>query len=176
MSTRIGVLQDMLHARRILRGESDLYRALRLRALSDAPGAFTTTHAQATARSAESWHQQTDSTAQGSERAMFFVFVYDNPVGLAALYRHPEQPDTGELLRVWVAPGHRGQGAADALLDALFRWGIDEAGFLRVLAEVKASNVRALGFYRRFGFVHRAEIQASDPDEIVLEWTPGAEI
>ncbi len=107
---------------------------------------------------------------------MFFVFVYDNPVGLAALYRHPEQPDTGELLRVWVAPGHRGQGAADALLDALFRWGIDEAGFLRVLAEVKASNVRALGFYRRFGFVHRAEIQASDPDEIVLEWTPGAEI
>ena len=68
------------------------------------------------------------------------------------------------------------RGAAEALLDTLFRWGIDEAGFLRVLAEVKANNVRALGFYRRYGFVHRADIQASDPDEIVLEWTPGANI
>lgn len=166
----------MLHARRIQTGESDLYRALRLRALSDAPGAFTTTHTQAAARSTESWREQTDSTAQGTERATFFVFVDDNPVGLAALYRHTEQPDTGELLQVWVAPEHRGRGAADTLLDALFRWGTDEAGFLRVLAEVKANNVRALGFYRRFGFVHRADIQASDPDEILLEWAPGAEM
>jgi ribosomal protein S18 acetylase RimI-like enzyme len=166
----------MLHVRRIHNGESDLYRALRLRALTDAPGAFTTTHAQASARSAESWREQTDSTVQGSERATFFAFVDDNPVGLAALYRHPEQPVTGELLQVWVAPEHRGRGAADALLDALFHWGIDEAGFLRVLAEVKANNVRALGFYRRYGFVHRADIQASDPDETVLEWTPGTEM
>lgn len=166
----------MLHARRIQSGESDLYRELRLRALGDAPGAFTTTHAQASARSVKSWHEQANATAQGAERAMFFVLVDDNPVGLAALYRHPEQPDTGELLQVWVAPEHRGRGAADGLLDALFRWGVDEAGFLRVLAEVKANNVRALGFYRRYGFVHRADIQASDPDEIVLEWTPGANI
>lgn len=166
----------MLYARRIQSSESDLYRAIRLRALSDAPGAFTTTHAQASTRSAESWHEQTDSTARGAERAMFFVLVDNTPVGLAALYCHPEQPDTGELLQVWVAPEHRGRGAADALLDALFRWGIDEAGFLRILAEVKANNTRALGFYRRYGFAHRAEIQASDPDEIVLEWTPCAEI
>jgi hypothetical protein len=32
--------------------------------------------------------------------ATLFVFVDDSPVGLAALYRHPEQPDTGELLQV----------------------------------------------------------------------------
>lgn len=165
----------MLGARRIQLGEGSVYREIRLRALRDAPDAFTTTYAQAIERTAGNWDETADGAANGTERAIFFILTDGKPTGLAALYQHPELPGTGELLQVWVAPEYRGSGAADALLDALFRWGTEEAGFSRVIAEVKASNTRALGFYRRYGFVHLSNIEASDPDEIVLEWIPTVE-
>ncbi|MBL7645152.1 MAG: GNAT family N-acetyltransferase [Candidatus Hydrogenedentes bacterium] len=165
----------MLDVRRIQHDEGSVYREIRLRALRDAPDAFTTTYAQAIERNAGSWDETADGAANGTARAIFFILTDGKPTGLAALYLHPELPGTGELLQVWVAPEHRGSGAADALLDALFRWGTEEAGFSRVIAEVKASNTRALGFYRRYGFDHLVNIEASDPDEIVLEWIPTVE-
>lgn len=165
----------MLGARRIQLGEGSVYREIRLRALRDAPFAFTTTFAQAIERTAGSWDEAADGAANGTARAIFFILTDGKPTGLAALYQHPELPGTGELLQVWVAPEYRGCGAADALLDALFRWGTEDAGFSRVIAEVKASNKRALCFYRRYGFSDRPEVQASDPDEIVLEWISATE-
>ncbi len=165
----------MLHIRRIQLGEGSVYREIRLRALRDAPDVFTTTYAQAIERTAGSWDETADGAANGKVRAIFFILTDDKPTGLAALYQHPEMPGTGELLQVWVAPEYRGSGAADALLDALFRWGTQEAGFCRVVAEVKANNKGALCFYRRYGFSVRPEVQASDPDEIVLEWISAAD-
>lgn len=165
----------MLHVRRIQHDEGSVYREIRLRALRDAPDAFTTTYAQAIERTAGSWDETADGAAHGLERAIFFILADGNPHGLAALYRHPEEVDVGELLQVWVAPELRGSGAADALLNSLFGWGTQEAGFSRVIAEVKANNKRALGFYRRYGFSDRPEVQASDPDETVLEWISAAE-
>lgn len=165
----------MLHVRRIQHDEGSVYREIRLFALRDAPDAFTTTYAQAIERTAGNWDETADGAANGTERAIFFILTDGKPTGLAALYLHPELPGTGELLQVWVAPEHRGSGAADALLDALFRWGTEEAGFSRVIAEVKSNNRRALCFYRRYGFSDCPEVQASDPEEIVLEWISAAE-
>lgn len=162
----------MLIVRRINHGEANMYRSVRLRALRDAPDAFTTTYAEALAREPETWREQSDRAATDTHRAIFLALWSGEPVGLAALYSHPELNNTGELLQVWVAAAHRGDGTASTLLDTLLHWGVREAGFRLVLAEVKISNLRALGFYHKYGFVTAEGHSASDPEEIVLAWRP----
>jgi ribosomal protein S18 acetylase RimI-like enzyme len=162
----------MISVRRIQIGEGNVYREVRLRALSDAPAAFLTTYAQSLEREPESWAEQADRAACGVDRAIFLLFANGDPVGLAALYRHPEQNDTGELLQVWVAPEHRGNGSAAALLDGLMQWGLAAARFQSILAEVKTGNERALGFYRKYGFLIADGLSASDPGETMLHFAP----
>jgi RimJ/RimL family protein N-acetyltransferase len=117
--------------RRLKIGEADLYRRLRLEALKDAPGAFSSTYESALQRDEQSWAQQADSSAQGSGRATFVV-IGERPIGLASIYRDTESPSTGELLQMWIALSHRGSGVAAELLDQLFE--------------------RALRFYGKYGF------------------------
>lgn len=137
--------------RRLNPGEADLYRSVRLESLRDSPEAFASTYESALKRSGESWQQQADSTATGSDRATF-VALEDRPVGVAAIYRNPEKSGEGELIQVWVAPDHRGTGLAGSLIDALLQWAAGN-GILIILAEVTADNSRALRFYEQQGFV-----------------------
>jgi len=71
--------------RRIQIGEADLFKQMRLASLRDAPYAFSSTYESALRRSAESWREQADNTAQGSDRATFIAFSDDAPIGIAAL-------------------------------------------------------------------------------------------
>lgn len=142
----------MITVRRIQTGEAILYRQVRLAALGGSPAAFHSTYAGALERSEESWREQADENAASDDRALFLAFVDDAPVGLAGLYRDPEQADLGELCQVWVAPEHRGGGTAAALMDALFSWA-GERGFRSILATIREGNDRALAFYRKYGFL-----------------------
>lgn len=137
--------------RRLNSGEWPLYRAVRLEALRESPEAFSSRYEEAVARSEQSWADQADSSATGSNRATFVV-IEDRPVGLAALYRDEEDSNVGELVQMWVAPEVRGGPVAADLLFEVFRW----AGFngiSHVKTEVVKGNARALRFYEKFGFV-----------------------
>lgn len=141
----------MISVRRIRIGEGELFKQMRLASLREAPYAFSSTYESVLHRSPESWSEQADSTAQGSDRCTFFAFSGDSPVGIAALYRHLKSTDTGEVLQVWVAPEYRNTGIASYLMDAVFRWaGVN--GFRKVLATVTKENTRAWKFYRKYGF------------------------
>lgn len=157
----------MIAVRRIGVGEGELLRRMRLASLQDSPHAFSTGYDSAVTRSLESWSEQADSTAKGSNRATFIAFAGICPVGIAALYRRSDQSDTGELLQVWVAPGYRHTGVAWSLMDAVFQWAAVN-GFRRVLATVAKGNARALAFYLKYGF---GSAQGSSPqiaDDAVL--------
>ena len=158
----------MITVRRLRIGEAQLFKQMRLASLRESPSAFSSTFESAQLRSPESWSEQVDSTAQGSDRTTFIAFSGDLPIGLAALYKSGGGTGVGELLQVWVAPEHRGQGAAVDLMDAVFQWAA-ENGFRTVVAAVAKSNVRALQFYRKNGFepAEKAPLDALD-DAIVL--------
>lgn len=141
----------MITIRRLRTGEVDLYKQLRLRALHDAPYAFPATYEAALQRSAESWREQAEGTARGSDRATFIAFADDLPIGMAALYRRAGQVDEGELLQVWVSPDYRGTRLASDLMDACFRWA-EENNFRTVIAGITKGNARALKFYIHYGF------------------------
>ncbi|MBN1919983.1 MAG: GNAT family N-acetyltransferase [Anaerolineae bacterium] len=141
----------MLTVRRLRVGEGQLFRQLRLAALYEAPYAFASTYQSALDRSPESWDEQADGTAQGSERATFIAFADELPVGIAALYRCPADAKAGELLQVWVDPVYRHTEVARNLLDAVFQWARAH-GFGSVFATITEGNARALAFYRKHGF------------------------
>jgi RimJ/RimL family protein N-acetyltransferase len=157
----------MITIRRIRIGEADLFKQMRLTSMHDAPYAFLSTYESALRRSAESWREQSDSTAQGADRATFLAFADGVPIGIAALYGLAGRTDAGEVLQVWMAPEYRGKGAAWNLMDAVFEWA-GENGFHTIQAAVTDGNARALNFYRKYGFTPTQETSPDCPGGIVL--------
>lgn len=141
----------MISVRRICAGEGQLFRELRLAALNESPLAFSTSYESASQRSEESWREQADASATGTERATFIAFAAGSPVGIGAVYRDKDRRDEGEVLQVWVAPDFRGGEVARELLDAILGW-CQENGIRKVSAAVTKGNDRAMRFYANHGF------------------------
>ena len=157
----------MITIRRLQVGEVDLFKQVRLMALQEAPYAFPATYAAAVQRSADSWREQADRSAQGPDRATFIVFSDDLPVGMAALYRDEDKVDAGELLQVWVSPEYRGTKVIWDLLDEIFKWA-SENKFHKVVAGVTNGNARALKFYINYGFSITDELTTNDGGGLYL--------
>jgi RimJ/RimL family protein N-acetyltransferase len=157
----------MISIRRLQLGEGELYKQMRLKALQEAPYAFSSTYKSAASRTEGSWNEQADGTARESDRAAFIAFCSDEPIGIAALYRHPEGSESGEVLQVWVAPAFKGKRAAFDLLNAVFQWGA-ENGFREIVATITKENMGALKFYRKYGFVFMDGTTLDGLDDPVL--------
>jgi RimJ/RimL family protein N-acetyltransferase len=153
----------MISVRRIQTGEGELFKRMRLTALRESPFAFASTYEAALRRNPESWSEQANSTAQGSDRSTFVAFSDASPIGIAALYRIEEENDVGELLQMWVSPEYRGKGVARDVMDAVFQWA-SANGFRSVVATIAKGNVRALRFYQKYGFKPESETSLDGPD------------
>ena len=157
----------MITIRRLQPGEVDLFKQLRLAALQDAPYAFPSTYETALKRSDESWLEQAEHSAQGSDRATFIAFSDDMPIGMAALYREEDKVDVGELLQVWIRPEFRGTRAVWSLMDEIFKWA-GENSFSSIIAGVTKGNARAIQFYTNYGFSIIHDATASDSGGVYL--------
>lgn len=157
----------MIHIRRIRVGESDLFKQIRLASLQDAPYAFSSTYDSAFQRSAESWREQTDNTAQGGNRATFIAFSDDTPIGIGALYRLEDQTDAGEIIQVWIHPDYRGTRVARDLIDVIFTWAC-ENNFHKIIVGVTKLNARAVNFYIKFGFTLVEETLRNNSEGVSL--------
>ncbi len=138
--------------RRITPDQYALHRRIRLAALLDAPTAFSTTYADAVARTGESWREMTIRCSGGTDGSTFFA--YDDSgeaVGMVGGFRDNNDPDADHLVAMWVAPIARGSGAADALVAAVLAWA-RAIPAKRVITAVTAGNDRALRLYERMGF------------------------
>ena len=88
------------------------------------------------------------------------------PVGLAMVAGHEDSPlfrtrRWPELTALYVAPGVRGAGVADRLLEAGLAWAAAR-GHAEVRLYVTATNARARRFYGRSGFRPIQEIWTAD--------------
>lgn len=82
---------------------------------------------------------------------LFLVTLGDERIGL--LFFHLNSwSGQAHLLKIGLRPDTRGSGAASALLKEGIKW-LKENGYKEIFLEVGVLNKRAVGFYRKSGFV-----------------------
>ena len=141
----------MISIRRIALGEADIFKHLRLASLSESPQFFGTTLENAQARTEQSWHQQADCSAGGSDRATFLAFSDDDPIAIAALYRDGLAHDYAALIQVWVRPAYRRRGIAGMLLGEKYSWA-KANDYTQIYTWVVKDNKKMLRVLSKFCF------------------------
>ena len=146
----------MLRVERLTVDEAPRLRAIRLRALADAPEAFGTTFDQAAAQPGETWSEQLQELPT-------FVAVNDGlDVGMVRCQPDETEPDTALLISMWVAPASRRIGVGDALVDAAIEWARAN-GVSRLQLYVVDDNAPAIALYARKGFLPTGEVTTLPP-------------
>jgi ribosomal protein S18 acetylase RimI-like enzyme len=123
-----------------------LWRELRLRALEDAPYAFSSSLSewQGAGDQEERWRARLDSVGFNA-----IAYAQVRPAGMVSGVRGEGRV---ELISMWVAPFARGTGLGDELIDAVVRWALGQ-GVAAIELSVKQNNQHAIELYRRNGFV-----------------------
>jgi GNAT superfamily N-acetyltransferase len=136
----------MIRLDRLTADEGARLRAIRLRALRDAPDAFSATLDDAASRRPEEWARQV------VDLPTFLAVRTGVDVGIVRCFRDSGWPRTAWLISMWVAPTIRRQGVGAALVDAVIGWARD-SGVSRLLLDVADQNSPAIDLYARKGFV-----------------------
>jgi ribosomal protein S18 acetylase RimI-like enzyme len=136
-------------------------RAIRLRALADAPGAFAATLAAEEDLPDELWRRRV------AESVWYVAFDDQHPIGLAGSYQVAGSTDW-HLVSMWVDPLARGSGAAGRLVTSIANAARHAQG-TRLLLWVVLGNEQALRLYRRHGFVPTGQRQPLPSDPSVTE-------
>ena len=160
-----------MEVRRLRTGEGERIRELRLRALREAPYAFSSSAAQEESDPLTAW----EDLARRSERArtdvVFVAVDGERWVGMAGGYLHEDDAEAAGLWGMWVDRAARGGGVARELLDAVAGWA-RARGAARLELSVSDGAAAAAALYRASGFAPTGVERrlASDPclTEIVL--------
>ncbi len=140
-----------------------VYRALRLRALEDSPGAFAATATEEQSYGEHVWR----SRMRRAQRLI--AVVAEHPVAIASLRTmHGDFAHVAEIFSVWVQPAHRGRGIATALMESCAEQALTE-GHSQLVYWVGTDNASAVAFASGFGFrptdMRRPMHGAADDDE-----------
>ena len=123
----------------------EVYKAVRLQALTDTPNAFGSTLEKEIEYSEDDWQRR----LQRTDCNTFIALSEDEmPVGVvvcAAFEGHVG------LFAMWVAPEERKKGIGRALIDAVINWA-KENDFGEILLDVADENLAAIRLYESNGF------------------------
>jgi ribosomal protein S18 acetylase RimI-like enzyme len=136
----------------------EVVRALRLRALIDAPQAFGSTYEREVAFTRDVWAARLVTRSNAH-----FIAADDRPVGMVAIVHDDGSSGDAWLVGMWVDPDARGSGVSDELVAAALEWA-DTEGFAAVRLHVTEGNERAERLYARHGFCRTGEKFVRDRD------------
>lgn len=138
-------------------------RAIRLRALSDAPDAFEATLEQERDQPPSFWRERLE---RPDATTLLATAAEDNggsrDVGLAVVAPSFDRPEAAGLYAVWVAPEARGLGVGDMLIEAAIACA-RAAGYRRLVLDVGDHNLAAIRLYERHGFAPTGRTFALPP-------------
>jgi ribosomal protein S18 acetylase RimI-like enzyme len=140
-----------------------IFKDIRLRALQDAPTAFSSTYAEESKLTDADWVKR--AAQWSSEKSVSYLAMDAHiPCGIASGMLDQADATHAHLLSMWVAPTHRRQGVGRTLVEAVVTWArAQNAQTLHLL--VTSNNDTAIKFYQRLGFalIGRTETYANDP-------------
>lgn len=143
---------DAFTVRGLLLEEWQAYRAIRLRALEDAPDAFGATLAEAQAWPIEEWPARLARAAVSGIDCPLGAEADGELVGLGWAKVDARDGGIVNLYQMWVAPEWRGRDVAGALLRAALDWA-EARGASCMELGVNCANAGAIRLYERAGFV-----------------------
>lgn len=159
----------MSGARRLRPDEWERWRAFRLAMLAEAPYAFGTTFAEASAYTEETWRERTTRLATSDDNVLYVV---EDGEGLAASAGGYVEDGVPNVFSVWTRPDARGNGYAEACVTAVVEWAAGtDATEIRLWATDGNDTARRL--YERLGFDRTGNVQPlpSDPAKNESEWS-----
>ncbi|MBE7162540.1 MAG: GNAT family N-acetyltransferase [Williamsia herbipolensis] len=136
----------------------EAWRAVRLEALAESPGAFGSTHADWVGAEEPRWRGRL--SIPGAIDVV--AFEGDTAIGMASGVP-AETPGRAELISMWVAPAARGRGVARTVITAIAGWAV-RSGFDVLALTVMPDNDGARTAYERNGFVRAHEPGPVLPD------------
>ncbi|MGA8923069.1 MAG: GNAT family N-acetyltransferase [Candidatus Dormiibacterota bacterium] len=139
----------------------EVFRAVRLAALKDAPYAFGSKYEREMLADEDNWRRRL------AVRNQLVAEVDGNVVGTAGGIASDD--GYAALISMWVAPGARGKGVGEMLVHAVLDWARDEA-YPAVHLWVADGNGSAERLYRRCGFVRTGATQPIFPEEPRMEF------
>jgi len=141
-----------LEVRRIRQEEWRVLRGIRLEALADAPGAFSTTLEEAQAFPDTIWQDRASNGAVGGSQATMLAFDDGVAIGMAVgLLRAHISRDVAPIVSVYVSPGVRRLGVGEQLMDAVEAWA-QRNGAVTTSLWVADKNTAARTFYQARGY------------------------
>ncbi len=140
---------------RLEAADVNIFKRIRLEALSADPSAYAATYEDWARLSDEEWR------ARMSE-PVFVVLKGDEPVGLAGLMRQrsSKMVHRATIVMVYLRQSLRGTGLASDLMKALTAHARD-LGIRQLELTVSAENPAAVRFYKREGFIEVGRIPAA---------------
>lgn len=138
--------------RKLLAEDAAVFRELRLRALLDKPGSFTSSHAE---ESSLSLGEVAERLAPTADRAVFGAFDGGRMIGMAGLGREAmaKIAHKGYVWGMYVEPDYRGKGWGQRLLDATIEFAAQVTGLRQVNFSMYSGNDVARRLYVSSGFV-----------------------
>jgi GNAT superfamily N-acetyltransferase len=160
-----------MDVRRLASGDGDLLREVRLRALADAPFAFSSWLERERDHDPEFWADRVAESERGLRGAVFVAVEGVRSVGMAGGFYGGEQRECASLWGMWVDPADRRRGVGRELVEAVAGWARGSGAHSLQLAVTDcASSKPAASLYRSLGFLDTGEQEPleSDPSLIAL--------
>lgn len=152
--------------RRIGPDEGPRLRQVRLDAIADSPGGFTTRRRDAEARPQEAWDRVAAAHSNAYDQATWFAEVGTDTAGMVSAFRTDDGAVT--MTSLWSAPGYRRIGVADALVGTVRAWAVDHgAGELRQWLVERNEHARA--FHDALGFLPTGVERPFEPQPSLRE-------
>jgi ribosomal protein S18 acetylase RimI-like enzyme len=126
------------------------WREARLRMLVEQPAYFGVRYEDAVREPDASWQEWTTEAAEGATRAAFVAEEDERWLGVVACHLRIDRSGT-QLYSMWVDPGARGRGVAQALIREVAAWA-DERSCRDIYLFVQEANLPARALYERVGF------------------------
>ena len=148
--------------------DATAFKAVRLRALQDAPYAFSSTYEKESQYAHSEWQERV--ARMNSDRGAGFLAVDDEtPCGIVGAFLDQDDVRRAHLVSMWTAPTYRQQGVGRLLVKEVLNWAHGRNAHT-VLLMVTSKNESAIRFYERLGFSKTGRTEPYPNDPAIFEY------
>jgi ribosomal protein S18 acetylase RimI-like enzyme len=144
-----------------------LFKAVRLRALEDAPYAFGSTLSREATLSEAEWLSRAQRW-NGVAGIGYLAVESGRAFGIAGALVDTADITRAQVVSVWAAPERRRKGLGRLLMNEVVGWA-QTRGICELVLKVTSVNAAAIAFYERLGFATTGRVESYANDPAVVE-------